>query len=367
MKKLLLITIFLFSSLFAYKIDITTWGNKDTFYGFLKKNSLPLKIYYNLPAKIKKMVRRIPVGSTVFILKNNNEIKQALIPLNSKEQLQILKKNNKYISKIVPIVYETQKKYAEVEINNYLSYDLYKATHLRSLTSKLINIFEDRVNFRAIPKNTKIRILYEEKLRFGKVKDVKIIFAEIKNRYFDYTAFYNPEDGRYYDREAKSLKGMFLKAPLKYTRISSKFGMRFHPILHKWRMHDGIDYVNRPGTPIHTVADGKVIFKGWMGGYGKAVKIKHKNGYVTLYAHLKGWPRGLYVGKWVKQGQTIGYLGNTGLSTGPHLHFGVMRYGRWINPAKLKNSVKIALKGKQKEKFLAYVNSLIKENNIALK
>ena len=132
-------------------------------------------------------------------------------------------------------------------------------------------------------------------------------------------------------------------------------------------MHDGIDYVNRPGTPIHTVADGKVIFKGWMGGYGKAVKIKHKNGYVTLYAHLKGWPRGLYVGKWVKQGQTIGYLGNTGLSTGPHLHFGVMRYGKWINPAKLKNSVKIALKGKQKEKFLAYVKSIIKENNIALK
>ena len=84
---------------------------------------------------------------------------------------------------------------------------------------------------------------------------------------------------------------MFLATPLRYKRISSYFGMRLHPILHKWRMHDGIDFVNKIGTPIHAVADGKVIFKGWIKGYGKSIKIKHKNGYMTLYAHLHGWPK----------------------------------------------------------------------------
>jgi murein DD-endopeptidase MepM/ murein hydrolase activator NlpD len=366
MKKFLIILIS-FSFLFAYKVETKRWSYKDTFYGFLKNNSLPLSIYYNLPANIKRKVRRIPVGETIFLLKDNNNLKQALIPLDNEKQLQIINKNGKYLTKIVPIVYETRDKYAEVDINNYLSYDIYKKTHLRSLTSKLIDIFSDKINFRRIPKNTKIKILYQEKLRYGQVKDVKILYASVQNRYYTYNAFLNPYDGRYYDERARSLKGMFLPAPLKYKRISSKFGMRFHPILHKWRMHDGIDYVNKIGTPIHSVADGKIIFKGWIKGYGKSVKIKHKNGYITLYAHLKGWPRGIYNGKWVKQGDVIGYLGNTGLSTGPHLHFGVMKNGRWINPEKIKNSAKITLWGKKRKQFLSYINTLQKEYNIALK
>ncbi len=366
MKKFIII-LFSFSLLLAYKVETKKWTTKDTFYGFLKKNSLPVSIYYNLPSQIKRKVKRIPVGETIFLLKNNNILKQALIPIDSKNQIQIINENGKYITKIVPIMYDTRKRYTEININNNLNYDIYNSTHSRTLTSKLIDIFNDKVNFRAIPKNTKIKILYEEKLRYGKIKDIKIIYASIKSKYYTYNAFLNPYDGRYYDEKARSLKGMFLPAPLKYKRISSKFGMRYHPILHKWRMHDGIDYVNRIGTPIHSVADGKIIYKGWIKGYGKTVKIKHKNGYITIYAHLKSWPRGIYNGKWVKQGQIIGYLGNTGLSTGPHLHFGVMKNGRWINPVKIKNSAKITLWGKKRKQFLSYINSLQKEYNIALK
>jgi murein DD-endopeptidase MepM/ murein hydrolase activator NlpD len=360
---LLFIPIFLL----AYKVDIHKWGKKDTFYGFLKQNSLPVSIYYNLSPKIKRYVRSIPIGESIFILKDNNVIKQALIPINSTQQIQIIKTQNGYVTKIVPIIYETVTKRVSTQINNYLSYDLYKATKLRSLASKLAYIFSDRINFRTLPKNTKVDIVYKEKLKFGEIKDVKVLYAKISNRFYTVDAFLNPYDGRYYDSNGKSLKGMFLAAPLRYKRISSKFGMRFHPILHKWRMHDGIDYVNRIGTPIHAVADGKIIYKGWIKGYGRAVEIKHKDGYMTLYAHLHGWPRGIYVGKWVKQGQVIGYLGNSGLSTGPHLHFGVMHYGKWINPLKLKHSVKVTLYGKQKQRFLAYIQNFTKENNIALK
>ena len=365
MKKIFLILIPFF--LFAYKVDIKTWQKHYTFYQFLKDNNLPLSIYYKLNAKTKREVRNIQSGTTFFILKDNNNFKQALIPLNYKEQLQIIKERNKFITKIVPIIYDINKKRASITINHYLSYDVYKATNSTLLTRKLINIFSDKVNFRAIPKNTVINIIYEEKSRFNQVRDVKILFASIKNRFYHYMAFLNPKDGRYYDENAKSLKGMFLPAPLKYKRISSYFGMRFHPILHKWLMHDGIDYVNRVGTPIHAVADGKIIYKGWIKGYGKAVEIKHKDGYTTLYAHLHKWPRGIYVGKWVKQGTIIGYLGNTGLSTGPHLHFGVMRYGKWINPLKIKNSARITLYGKQRKFFLSYIKQFSKENNIALK
>jgi len=353
--------------LLAYKVDIQKWSKKDTFYGFLKQNNLPVSIFYNLPPKIKRYVRNIKAGESIFILKDNNKIKQALIPLNDEKQLQIIKTKNGYSTKIVPIIYETVTKHATATIKNYLSYDIYNATKLKSLSSKLMNIFSDRINFRSIPKNTKIDIVYEEKLKYGKVKDIKVLYAKFSNRNFSVNAFLNPKDGRYYDSNGKSLKGMFLAVPVRYKRISSYFGRRFHPILHKWRMHDGIDYVNRIGTPVHSVADGQVIFKGWVRGYGRVLKIKHNNGYITLYAHLHSWPRGIYKGRWVRQGQVIGYLGNSGLSTGPHLHFGVFYKGRWINPARLKRSVKVTLYGKRRKAFMAYIKNFTKKNNIALK
>ena len=353
--------------LLAYKVEILSWKTTSTFYEFLKKNKIPLNIYYSMPFKLKKEVSHIPIGSNVFILKNNGNFKQALIPLNNKEQLQIIKTKKHFTTHIVPIIYNTFIKKSTITINHYLNYDIYKATGFSILSRKLISIFSDKINFNRIPKNTKINIIYQEKARYGKIKDIKILYASIKNRYYHYQAFLNPSDGRYYDEHAKSLKGMFLPAPLRYKRISSYFGMRFHPILHKWRMHDGIDFVNKIGTPIHSVANGKIIYKGWIRGYGRAVEIKHKYGYTTLYAHLHGWPKGLRNGEWVKQGQIIGYLGNSGLSTGPHLHFGVMHNGRWINPLKIKKSAKITLWGKKRKKFLSYIANFQKNYTIALK
>ena len=353
--------------LLAYKVDILTWKSNSTFYDFLKSNKIPLNIYYKMPLKLKKEVSHIPVGKEIFILRNNGDFKQALIPLNSKNQLQIIKTKKRFATHIVPIIYDTFTKKATITIKHYLSYDIYKATGLSSLSRKLISIFSDKINFRRIPGDTVINVIYQAKTRYGKIKDINVLYASVKNRYYHYQAFLNPTDGRYYDEHAKSLKGMFLSAPLHYKRISSYFGMRFHPILHKWRMHDGIDFVNKVGTPIHSVANGKIIYKGWIRGYGRAVEIKHRDGYTTLYAHLHGWPRGLRVGEWVKQGQIIGYLGDSGLSTGPHLHFGVMHYGKWINPLKIKKSAKITLWGKKRREFLSYITKFQKDYNIALK
>jgi murein DD-endopeptidase MepM/ murein hydrolase activator NlpD len=364
MKKLLLLLIPFF--IFAYQVKIEKWPKNQTFYGFLKQNKIPFSIYYTLDKKIQKQLARISSNSEIYLLKEGDTIKQALIPFSSEKQLQIIKKD-KYITKIVPIQYYTEEKFVNLEVNNFLSYDVYKATKNPYIAKKLVNIFSDRINFRVLPAHTEVEVYYKTKSRFGKIVDVDVIYAKFKNRYYTISA-YKFTDGRYYDENGRSLKGMFLPYPMKFKRISSYFGMRYHPILHRKRMHDGIDLVNKIGTPIHSVADGKVIYKCWLGGYGKAVKIKHKNGYVTVYAHMKGFAH-IRVGQWIKQGKVIGYMGNTGLSTGPHLHFGVMHNGKWINPLKIKKSAKITLYGKQRKKFkqqVALINEKI-NNKVAMK
>jgi murein DD-endopeptidase MepM/ murein hydrolase activator NlpD len=362
---LLILPIFLFS----YQVDIKEWKSGLSFYQFLQNNSIPVSVYYNLDKKTQKMVRNISSGVKIYLIKDNNNIKQALIPLDDDKQLQIINKSNSFMTKVVPIYYEMDKNYIEFEITNFLSYDVYQNSKNPFLSNQLTDIFNDKINFRHLPKNSKVKVYYENKIRFGEVVSTKIIYASISNRLYSYNAYLN-EDGRYYDDNGKSLKGMFLVAPIKYRRISSPYGMRFHPILKRYRMHHGIDYVNRVGTPIKSVADGVVIYKGWLGGYGKTVKVKHKNGYMTIYGHLKGYGN-IRKGSYITQGKVIGYLGNTGMSTGAHLHFGVSRYNKWINPNKIKTSSKVVLNSKNKKKFLSKVREInqeiLSENKLVMK
>jgi murein DD-endopeptidase MepM/ murein hydrolase activator NlpD len=139
----------------------------------------------------------------------------------------------------------------------------------------------------------------------------------------------------YYNDEGQSLRKTFLKSPLRFSRISSRFGRRFHPIRRVIRPHFGVDYVAPTGTPVECVADGRVVSAGWSGGYGRLVKVGHANGYTTFYGHLSGFGKGIRPGAPVTQGQVIGYVGSTGLSTGPHLHYEAHKFGSATNPLKL--------------------------------
>jgi murein DD-endopeptidase MepM/ murein hydrolase activator NlpD len=125
----------------------------------------------------------------------------------------------------------------------------------------------------------------------------------------------------YYDAKGKSLRAQFLRAPLEFRRISSTFGMRFHPILGRWKAHKGTDYAAGSGTPVRAVGDAQVVRAGWAGGYGNVLELRHRNGYVTRYGHLRGFAKGIRAGTRVEIGQTVAYVGTTGLSTAPHLHF----------------------------------------------
>lgn len=143
-------------------------------------------------------------------------------------------------------------------------------------------------------------------------------------------------DRDYYDLDGKSLRKTLLKSPINYRRISSKYSLsRMHPILKIRRPHYGVDYVAKKGTPVVAAGDGRVVYKGWKGDYGKTVILRHSNGFQTYYGHLSGYAKKMSKGKKVKQGQLIGYVGSTGLSTGPHLDYRIKKNGKYTDPLKL--------------------------------
>jgi murein DD-endopeptidase MepM/ murein hydrolase activator NlpD len=172
------------------------------------------------------------------------------------------------------------------------------------------------------------------------VRPGRILASRYTNSFHEYRAVYfehTEGKGGYYRPDGSSVRRQLLRVPLNYRRVSSRFSRsRLHPILKVRRPHLGIDYAAPYGTPVWAVADGTVIFRGWSGGLGKLVKVQHANGYVSYYGHLSRYPRGLAVGHRVQQKEVIGYVGSTGLSTGPHLHYQLMRYGKVVNPAAVR-------------------------------
>ena len=190
----------------------------------------------------------------------------------------------------------------------------------------------------------------------------EIVGASVQVRKKLHYIFQNPDDKRYYNDKAKSLTSFLLRIPLRYTRISSRFTLkRYHPILKRYRAHLGVDFAAPRGRRVNATADGKVIHKGNKGGYGKTVMIRHKNGLKSLYAHLSSYNNKIKVGSYVKQGQFIGRVGTTGRSTGPHLHFGLYKNGRAINPLKIISVTKTQLTGKKKKEFLKIVAKVKKQ------
>jgi murein DD-endopeptidase MepM/ murein hydrolase activator NlpD len=161
-----------------------------------------------------------------------------------------------------------------------------------------------------------------------------------------------PGVGSYYRPDGSSVKQAFLAAPVKYTKITSSFTQaRFHPILRRTRPHPGIDYAAPAGTPVWSVASGRVTHVGWMGGYGRLVKIRHADGYESYYAHLSDFARGLRVGQTVSQKQVIGYVGSSGLSTGPHVCFRITKDGRFVNPVSTRIPSGDRIVGRQRQDF----------------
>jgi len=162
------------------------------------------------------------------------------------------------------------------------------------------------------------------------------------------------EDGvDYLDAKGRSARSLLMKTPVDGARISSGFGMRFHPVLGYTRMHKGVDFAVPVGTPVMAAGSGTVIFEARASGYGNFLRINHGNGYWTGYGHLSRFAAGLHMGSHVRQGQIVAYSGNTGITTGPHLHYEIYRDGTQVNPLKVKIATGIQLKGKVLQSFIA--------------
>lgn len=206
------------------------------------------------------------------------------------------------------------------------------------LAWSIADIYEYRIDMsREMQQGDEVRVLFERRTApSGAVRIGGVIAAGLQRAGTEVQAIRMPGDGNgrsvYYDEQGRSLASTFLRAPLSFRRISSNFGRRRHPILGTWRSHQGMDYAAASGTPVRSIGDGVVIFAGSKGGYGNTVDIRHPNGFVTRYGHLRGFASGVRNGTRVEIGQTIGYVGMTGLATGPHLHFEVIVNGVQRDP-----------------------------------
>jgi len=238
---------------------------------------------------------------------------------------------------------ETRETHASGVIDSSLFLAAKESGISQNIIMELANVFGWDIDFALdIRKGDSFSVLYEELYRNGeKISDGNILAADFTNNGKVYRAvrYTNPQTNvsEYYTPDGKSMRKAFLRTPVNFTRISSRFTTsRYHPVLHKFRSHKGVDYAAKRGTPIYAAGDGKVIFKGKKGGYGNVMILQHGTKYTTLYAHLKTYNRKLRNGSKVKQGQTIAYVGSSGLATGPHLHYEFRVNGVHRNPLTVK-------------------------------
>lgn len=226
-----------------------------------------------------------------------------------------------------------------------------------SLIMDFADIFDWEIDFLTEPRpEDRFRLAWEEYWQGArKLTDGGILAAQYINRHKTHTAIYfdDPQGNKgYFTEEGKSLRKQFLRSPLSYRRISSYFSYRrLHPILKTYRPHLGIDYAAPFGTPVRSIGDGRVVYKGWKRGFGRFIKIKHTRGYYTTYGHLRRYAKAIRKGARVSQGQVIGYVGSSGLSTGPHLDFRMIKDKRYINFLRLKLPPVKSIEKKYLEEF----------------
>ena len=391
---LILLTVFS-TSYFNFKKN----NNNKTYNNFIEnvyfKKTLS-HIIDNLEPKYKKIKHKIKQGETfdkiledysvekkeIIKIKNTLKKKINLNKLNTKQIIQFsIDKTDKKVVEFTFQISNTQKIYLKRNIENdnfkkkiiliklnkkiiykenVITQSLYRSATDEKIPANTIidfaRIYGFQVDFqRDIRKQDKFQIMYETYLNEKNeiIETGEILFANLKLSGQDNILYYFDVEGSegHYDKNGKSVKKALMKTPINGARLSSPFGMRKHPIDGFNKMHKGTDFAAPMGTPIMASGDGVVKKAGWCGGGGNCVKIKHNSTYQTVYAHMSKFARGIKSGVRVKQGQTIGYVGSTGKSTGPHLHYEVIVNGKKVNSQKLKLPSGKILKGKERKLF----------------
>ncbi len=286
-------------------------------------------------------VRKLKAGSYYSIIHDRDSLKTArqfiFEPSPSEYVVYNLKDSIFALLNKKPV--EVRENFLAAEITSSLYNSILDQGASPLLVNQLVDVFAWQVDFFRIAKGDKFKLIFDEEVVDGKVIGVK----NIKGAYFEHWGkpyyaipFQTSEKVDFFDEEGNSLRKTLLRAPLSYTRISSRYSLRrFHPVQKRYKAHLGTDYAAPRGTPIRTVGDGVVLEAKYHGGNGNYVKIKHNSNYTTQYLHMSKIARGIRPGKTVKQGQTIGYVGSTGLANGPHLCFRFWKNGRQVDALKV--------------------------------
>ncbi len=355
--RILRLILLLCSWLWTAEIHSSVWKKGETFSEYLQRNAVPLELLKKITPEDAKYLSEIQAGEPFFELKEGETLLQALIPIGEEMQIQLSRdlQSGKYRFDIIPIVYRQVQNTTVVEIRKGCYSDLDRETHNPRLGFLLKHLYKGAVDFRRLRAGDRLAFEYRQKSRLGKPwGQPEIRGAVIQTRGKKRFIFVDEEGNAWEDVEKRvrytktgkrsvnytvtqtvreRVRGKRFRLPVPGARITSRFTYkRWHPILHRYRPHLGVDWGAKRGTPIHAVAKGQVIYAGWMRGYGKVVKIRHARGFVSLYAHQSRIL--VHRGSYVNQGQVIGRIGSTGRSTGPHLHFGLYRNGRAVNPLK---------------------------------
>ena len=284
--------------------------------------------------------------------------------------LEVFQSEKGYKALLQPFDYERKEHPVSGMIDSSLFLTISRLGEKDQLALDMAEIFSWDIDFNTeIQRGDFFRLIVEKFSLEGKfVKYGRILAAEFNNsgKIFKAYFFENPEGEKgYYNDSGYSLKRDFLKSPVKFSRISSRFSRRrFHPILKRVRPHLGVDYAAPRGTSVVAAGRGRIRFRGWKGGFGKYIVVKHSNGFTTRYAHLSRFASGLSRGSKVTQGQVIGYVGSTGLSTGPHLDYRVTRNGVFVNPISLKMKPTKPLKSQYRSSFEIAMNKRQNQLNV---
>lgn len=340
----------------------------DTLSTLFEKVGLPATSVHEILASDKqaKQFSQLKHGQKLeFELSPDGQLSNLHSKLNDVESISLTKNDKGYTFNRITAKPTVRSAYVHGVINSSLSQSAARAGLSHSLTMDMASVFGYDVDFaQDIRQGDEFDVIYEQKVVNGKaVGTGPILSARFTNRGKTYTAVrYTNKQGNssYYTADGNSMRKAFIRTPVDFARISSKFSMgRKHPILNKIRAHKGVDYAAPRGTPIKAAGDGKVLLAGRRGGYGNTVVLQHGNTYTTLYGHMQGFAKGVKTGGTVKQGQVIGYIGTTGLSTGPHLHYEFQVNGVHVDPLGQKLPMADPIAKAERARFLAQSQPLM--------
>jgi len=306
-------------------------------------------------------VNKMKVGHKINLLMIGDNIESINIPISFNQKVTLNKPKNNWQAHKTDLEIEIDHKLIAGQIEGSFYQSALDTNAPISVINRFMLVYSHNVDFqRAIRKGDSFRLIYTEKYlkdnkeikRVDKLKYAELTLSDKTTRLYRFESA--EEIDYFYDNDGKLANSFLLKTPLEGARLSSHFGKRKHPVLGYTRIHKGIDFGAPKGTPILAAGNGIIEKSGRAGSFGNLIRIKHKNGYHSLYAHLNGFAEGIKKGVKVKQGQLIGYLGNTGLSQARHLHYEIHKNGRAVDPLKLKQASSIKLKGKQLIAFEKY-------------